>query len=71
MNQKDRYKLRITEPCVVIEPGGGDRLSAKEGDIVTVDGDSAHNILAGGKGVLVEGELPNALKGTPGRSARA
>ena len=70
MEKKDSYRMRVTEPTVVVFPDGERRhVAAKEE--ITVDGDAAHNLIAGGKGVMIDGELPNSLKGTPGRSAGA
>lgn len=66
--QKDAFKVRITEPTVVVLPSG-ERKHAQPKEEHLLLADDVHNLIAGGKAVLVEGELPNSLKGTPGKAA--
>lgn len=57
----DTYRVRITEPTV-IAPVGQDREHVAVGTVVEVPADDAFNLVSSGKGVIVNGELPNSPK---------
>lgn len=64
MEQKDSYKVRITEPTI-FAPANGERRHLQARDELTMPAEDAFNVVQSGKGVLIDGQLPNDLKQAP------
>lgn len=66
--QKESYKVRITEPTVVVTLSGERRHAAPKEEI-EVGAEACYDLVAGNKAIILEGQLPNALKGVAGGRA--
>jgi hypothetical protein len=54
-------KVRLTDSCVVGLTADGQPRIAAAGTELDLPADDADGVIAGGRGVLVEGTLPDAL----------